>query len=131
MEKDKMEVTPPSGDPNSQDVKSATTTSTSSASAETMQVDEKPQLPAATPAAVPTPAPKNAQLSPLEYAKDTIQTWQSFNRHVNLKLVSVQDTQFLMDFTVGPLNSAFQVLFTDQWRPMVRFQFSIVLYSNR
>jgi len=121
MEKDKMEVTPPSGGSDTSpgsSVNIPATTAPPSGTAEKMQVDEKSAA-ALTPSPAPPPTAKNTPLSPLEYAKDTIQTWQSFNRHVNLKLVSVQDTQFLMDFTVGPANSAFQVLFTDQWRPMI------------
>ncbi len=109
---DKMEVITPAGAPPSSDNKNTT----ASSQAENMQVDDKTKP---TPPPVPAPVVKNASLSPLEYAKDTIQTWQSFNRHVNLKLGAVQETEFLMNFTVGPTNAAFQVLFTDQWRPMV------------
>lgn len=90
-----------------------------------------PAAAGATPAAPSEPlAPAAAKISlPLfpqapqdefEKAKSEIAAWITANPLVQLVMTGMRKDEHIMEFTVGPSSAPFQVIFNENWRPMVR-----------
>lgn len=102
-----------------------------------MQTDTPPAIsavavaPVSAPPAPTPPAPpgQNLGLHPLLVKlQEDIKSWCRFNRSLKLQTTSVSADQYAINFTIGPANWPFKILFTEEWKPMVSFGDSILRF---
>lgn len=99
----------------------SSTNSTPAVAPAALAAPSEPQVPAA--AKISLPVVAQEPVDDFEQAKNDIAAWIRTNPAVQLAMTGLRKDEHIMEFTVGPSNSAFQVIFNENWRPMVRVLF--------
>lgn len=96
----------------------ATSAPNTTTPAAALATPSEPLIPAA--AKITLPLFPAAPQDDFEKAKSDIAAWITANPTIQLVMTGLRKDEHIMDFTVGPTNAAFQVIFNENWRPMVR-----------